>query len=73
MKPSDIKVGSTYTNRGAGKTRRTILAIGRDQRPERFFSDREPPEEDGVLYEQNGKQERIYISSFAGWCGRLAD
>jgi len=73
MKPADIKVGSTYTNRGAGKTRRTVISIGSEHRPNRFLSDREPPAEDGVLYEQNGKQGSLYISSFAAWCGKLAD
>lgn len=73
MKPADIKVGSTYINRGAGKTRRTVVAIGPEHRPDWFRSDREPPVEDGVLYEQDGKRDSLYISSFAAWCGKLAD
>lgn len=74
MKPADIKVGSTYTaSRGTGKTRRTVIAVGPEHRPADFWSHRDAPDEDGVLYEQNGKQSKLFISSFAAWCGKLAD
>lgn len=72
VKPEDVKVGVTYPNRGAGKTLRTVVAIGPEHRPKRFLSDRPAPNEDGVLYEQNGKRANLYISSFAAWCGQPA-
>lgn len=72
MKPSDIKVGSTYTNKGAGKTERKVIAIGDEHRPSQFWSPNPPPEEPGVLYEQKGKQDKLYLSSFAAWCGKEA-
>lgn len=70
VKPADVQVGLTYPNRGAGKTLRTVIAIGPEHRPRRFLSDRPAPDEDGVLYEQNGKRDCLYISSFAAWCGQ---
>lgn len=73
LKPADIKVGTTYVNRGAGKTRRKVIAIGVEHRPSRFLSMNQAPDEDGVLYEQNGKQDRLYISSFASWCGKAVE
>lgn len=70
MKPSDIMVGTTYANNGAGKTQRKVIAIGDEHRPRMFFSQNSPPEEPGVLFEQKGKQDRLYLSSFAAWCGK---
>ncbi|MER2513128.1 MAG: hypothetical protein ABTQ25_12075 [Nitrosomonas ureae] len=70
MSPLEIEVGKTYTNRGAGKTQRTVIAIGDEYRPERFWSSNEPPNEPGVLYEQNGKRRNLYLGSFAQWCGK---
>ena len=73
MKPSEIQVGKTYTNRGAGRTRRTVLAIGDEYRPHEFFSDSDPPDEPGVMFEQKGRgQHSLYLSSFAAWAGREA-
>ena len=70
MKHSEIKVGVTYINRAAGRTRRTVLAIGDEHRPTAWFSNSRRPNEPGVLFEQDGKQNRLYISSFASWAGR---
>lgn len=69
MKPSDVKVGETYVNRGAGHTRRKVLAISDKHRPEKWLSwmDDTRPDEPGVLFEQNGKRAALYLSSFAKW------
>jgi hypothetical protein len=74
MKPCEIKVGFTYVNRGAGRTRRKVVDIGPTQRPKIWFGDpdKQPSAvEDGVLYEQNGILKRLYLSSFAQWCGAV--
>lgn len=70
MKAKDIQVGKTYVNRGAGKTRRTVLAIGDDHRPERWYSTSPAPDEPGVLYRQENSTHKLYLSSFAQWCGK---
>ncbi len=70
MKASDIQVGQTYANRGAGRTQRKVLAISPEHRPPCFFSSNAPPDEPGVLYEQGGSQYTLYLSSFAQWAGR---
>ena len=74
MKASDIQVGKTYTNRGAGRTRRTVVAIGTEHRPEWFgYPEATPgPDELGVLYEQDGKQGCLFLNSFASWAGKEA-
>ena len=70
MKPCDIQVGRTYQNRGAGRTRRKVLEISDQQRPTMWWSDESTrPNEPGVMYEQDGRIGRLYISSFAAWCG----
>lgn len=72
MRPNEIKVGATYVNRGAGRTRRKVLAIGDEHRPSIWLSGRETqPDEPGVLFETNkGKQFTLYLSSFASWAGK---
>lgn len=69
MKPSDVKVGVTYVNRGAGRTTRKVLAIGDRHRPEKWLSwmGATRPDEPVVLFEQKGKQAVLYLSSFAKW------
>lgn len=69
MKASDVKVGVTYVNRGAGRTQRKVLAIGDEHRPQQWLSWKEEtrPDEPGVLFEQKGKQYTLYLSSFAAW------
>jgi hypothetical protein len=69
MRPQDIEVGATYRNRGAGRTRRTVVAIGPEHAPAVWHSGGPPPDEPGVLYEQDGRRHRLYLSSFAAWCG----
>lgn len=72
MKKNEIHVGSTYRNRGKGKTLRKVLAIGDDHRPIRYFSMEHPPEEPGVLYEDSkGNKGQLYITSFASWAGSM--
>jgi hypothetical protein len=78
MKPSDIKVGRTYVNRGKGTTSRKVWEIGNEYRPRRWFggyTNPIPPDEPGILYLQIGGQRdghsgRLYLSSFAAWCGK---
>lgn len=72
MSPKDIQVGKTYINRGAGKTRRTVLAIGDEHRPRIWRSDSSRPDEPGVLYKQMGIEGCLYLSMFAQWCGKEA-
>lgn len=73
MKASDIKAGKTYKNRGAGRTRRTVIAIGDEHRPKHWYGDHDkgPPSEPGVLFTQgNSSVERtLYLSMFAQWAG----
>lgn len=66
MKPSEIAAGKTYVNRGKGKTTRTVIAVGYEHRPRHFFG-ATAPDEPGVLYEQGGKRDSLYLSSFAAW------
>ena len=73
MKKSDITVGKTYRNKGAGKTKRKVLAIGDEYRPTHYWSPNPPPNEPGVLYEQNGLKNMLYLSSFAQWCGGVIE
>ena len=73
MSPLEIEVGKTYTNRGAGKTKRKVLAIGTEHRPKQFWNATgtpPKPNDPGVLYEQGGKQRNLYLQSFAAWCGK---
>ena len=71
MSPKDIKVGCTYVNRGKGRTIRTVKAIGSAHVPGAWFSEKRRPDEPGVLFvDSNGKEQRLYISSFAKWAGR---
>lgn len=72
MKAKDIQVDKTYINRGAGRTRRTVLAIGARYIPDLWLSDRPRPNEPGVEFEQSGNVERLYLSSFAHWARREA-
>lgn len=69
MKPSHIKAGHTYHNRGKGKTKRTVIAIGREHAPKKWLGGGPRPDEPGVLYEQEGIRAYLYLSSFAAWCG----
>lgn len=71
MKQSDIKVGKTYINKNAGKTRRTVLAIGMEHRPNVWYSDSDPPlHQPGVLYVQDGVEGKLFLGMFTRWCGK---
>lgn len=68
MKRQDIKVGHTYANRGARRTQRTVLEIGPIEC--RWLGAGNPPENEPVVrYEQDGEEGRLYLHSFAAWCG----
>lgn len=71
MKAKDIKAGRTYTNRGAGKTRRHVIAIGDEHRPKKWLgATLTRPDEPGVLYRQGlGEPRTLYLSMFAQWAG----
>lgn len=68
MKPSEIQVGKTYRNRGAGRTRRTVVAIGPEHSP--YWTRTGEP---GVLYRQciggEMRERTIALGSFARWAG----
>lgn len=78
MKPSEIKVGKTYCNRGRGLMVRRVVGIGKEFKPSNFYSHNEPPDEPGVQYMQisiKGNQVtmysgKLYLSSFASWAGK---
>lgn len=72
MSPKKIRVGQTYVNRGAGRTKRTVLGIGDEFRPIEWLTDRPRPEEPGVFYQQGDYTGRLYLSMFASWAGREA-
>lgn len=69
MKPKDIEVGKTYVNRGAGKTSRTVLEIGKHLEAN-WYSPNERPDEPVVKYLQGTFESTLYLSSFAAWCGK---
>ena len=69
----EIEVGKTYRNRGAGRTRRKVLAIGDEHRPKRWQSPLDPPNEPGVLFEQKGVKSRLYLTSFKAWVGSVVE
>tara|TARA_R110002094_G_C4820911_1_gene204649 strand:- start:349 stop:576 length:228 start_codon:yes stop_codon:yes gene_type:complete len=74
MKPSDIREGKVYRNRGKGKTKRRVIAIGDEHQPAIFLSMNEPPNEPGVLYaDMKGRHENLYLSSFAAWAGSVVE
>ena len=66
VKEFEIDVGKTYTNKGAGRTRRTVIAIGMEHIPAR----NDPSSSNGVLYEQKGFRSTITLKSFATWAGK---
>lgn len=68
MNKKEIKVGKTYYNKGKGTTHRKVLDIGLNIKPT-FFSIYSPPNEKGVLFEQDGVRDSLYLSSFARWAG----
>ena len=70
MKPSEITAGKTYSNRGKGMTKRTVIDISERHRPKHYFGCGPRPSEPGVLYEQDGKRDVLYLSSFASWAGK---
>jgi hypothetical protein len=59
-------------NRGAGRTKRTVVAIG-DFECQWLGDERNVPKEQVVKYLQKGKEEeeRLYLSSFASWAGKV--
>lgn len=71
MRKDEIEVGATYVNKGAGRTTRTVIAMGTNRQPSAWYGSGWPPDEIGVEYKDNrGKTDRLYLSSFAVWAGR---
>lgn len=69
MRPKDIQAGVTYKNKGAGRTRRTVLQISKEL-PAPWYSIGERPDEPVVEFSTDkGIVERLYLSSFASWAG----
>jgi len=76
MKPSDIKIGVTYRNRGAGRTQRTVIDIGPHIEPS-WEGRGVPPREPGVRFLPHGlpyepeKDQtcKLFLSAFAAWAG----
>lgn len=68
MRPSEIKAGRTYRNRGSGRTTRRVLAIGWDV-PFVWFGNGQQPVEHGVRFQAAGQEYTIALSSFAKWAG----
>lgn len=71
MKTTDIKIGKTYRNKGAGRTTRTVLDIG-EHVPPPFKWDRR--KELRVSFSQQygadmEKQYTLSLESFAQWAG----
>lgn len=75
MNPKQIKIGATYRNKGAGTTERTVIAIGREYRPERWWgnANTSAPNEPGVLFKQGTMEHKLYLSSFASWAGSVVE
>jgi hypothetical protein len=69
MKPSDIKVGKTYRNRGKWTTRRKVLAMTTIAVLGLRGGVWCRPEIPGVQYEQNGSRDECLLSQFAKWAG----
>lgn len=75
MKPHEIEAGKVYINRGRGRTKRRVIAIGPEHVPREWLGKertRPPADEPGVLYEQIGEGTRhnLFLTSFAAWAGR---
>ena len=69
MKPSEIKAGATYRNKGKGRTWRKVQCISRCIEYE-WYSMAKPPDEMGVQYVDNsGRVSSLCLSSFASWVG----
>jgi hypothetical protein len=69
MKPSDISVGKTYRNKGAGRTTRRVVDLGAHLPPPHWFSSNPRPDESVVEFVQGKETRRLYLSSFAAWVG----
>jgi len=81
VKPSDIKVGESYINKGAGTTIRTVVAIENETPGENspvWWSTKERPSEKVVTFTttnrqwKKDKQYHLFIRSFAQWAGKVA-
>jgi hypothetical protein len=75
MNKSDIQIGKTYCNRGAGTTFRKVIDMGTHIQPEWYGGIYDRPKDPGVRYEtvnKDGEKEviELYLKSFASWAGR---
>lgn len=68
MSPSEIIAGRKYCNRGAGTTVRQVMRIERGLKCP-WYSSSPAPDEPVVEYSGKRGVERLYLSSFAQWCG----
>ena len=79
MSPKDIKIGKTYTNRGAGRTRRYVvdivpyITLAHRGIYVTWGSFNERPSDPVVAYrpvtEDDTPLEYLYLRSFASWAG----
>lgn len=66
MSPKSIRVGKTYSNRGAGTTFRTVLEIA-----DQVDGSYDVPEKPQVKFSQMGRaNNRLSLKSFAQWAGK---
>lgn len=80
MKTTQIQIGKTYTNRGKGRTSRTVIGIGEEHLPSHAWnaSGKFPEGSVGVKYIQNGGLQNglemtLWLDSFASWASREID
>jgi hypothetical protein len=80
MKACEIKVGKTYVNRGAGKTRRTVLEIVESTDRAEYIGQWIPDVRVGgpfVRFEHSRfgtlQTASLTLDSFAKWAGREAE
>jgi hypothetical protein len=67
VKKEPLAVGVTYTNRHKATTKRVIVAIGYEHVPLQWLGAGDRPREMGVVFEQDGKRDIVYVSTFNDW------
>lgn len=74
MKPSEIRAYKTYINRGAGRTKRTVVEIGAGICANWYGArSRRNVGMIGVKYQQGDKLRTLSLASFAAWAGKEAE
>jgi hypothetical protein len=69
MKPSEIRAGYRYKNKGAGRTERYVVQIGKHIEAPWFSGNKRPDEPVVQFVVKSGRVETLYLSSFASWAG----